>query len=207
MVVSVRTAAVVLALSCAPFACGAGGPAKPASPAKKPVASAKPPADDAPLPPHLQQFPGLFVRKGNEIVDAPPADIAVAKSYPRSTAKGAIIDGHRLTLLTAKQKYRVGEEIRVIHVHEVPIEGDPVYPMGPKPVRGEHVNGKLVTPDVVADVDPFIPEIYNGAVVPSPAVDYNWDITTYRFSAPGVRTIQWKLGRFMSNPLRIEIVP
>ena len=74
-----------------------------------------------------------------------------------------------------------------------------------KAIRGEYVNGKLVTPSVVADADPFIPAVYDGAVVPSPAVDYNCEITTYRFSASGTRTIQWKLGKFTSNILTIEV--
>ena len=188
------------------LACGSPSP-KPVSPPPKPVAKAQPPAPEEPLPAYLQHFPGLFVRKDSEIVEAPAADIEVAKSYPRSKDKGPVTDGHRITLLAKKRAYRVGEEIRVLHVHEINIDGEQVYPMGPKPVRGEYVNGKLVTPSVVADVDPFIPEVYDGMVVPSPAVDYNWEITSYRFSAPGSRAIQWKLGKYASNILTVEITP
>ncbi|MGZ3418225.1 MAG: hypothetical protein ACXWUG_03830 [Polyangiales bacterium] len=180
-------------------------PAKVASkpPPPKPSAS----APEEPLPPHLAQFPGLYVRKGDQIIDAPPADVAVAKSYARSKEKGAVVDGHRLTILAAKHRYRVGEEVRVIHVHEVVASGEMVYVMGPKPIRGELLDGKLATPMVLADGDPFVPEIYDGVTLQSPAADYNWEITSYRFSAPGTHRIQWRLGRFDSNVLTIEVGP
>jgi len=199
--------AVTIVLGAIVVACASPAPKPPPPPPPKPVAKASGSATDKPIPPHLQQFPGLFVRKGSEIVDAPAEDVAVAKTYPRLEAKGPIIDGHRITLLTKRRTYHVGEEVRVLHVHEIPEPGDNVYPMGPKAIRGEYVNGKLVTPSVVADADPFIPAVYDGAVVPSPAVDYNWEITTYRFSASGTRSIQWKLGKYASNILTIEIVP
>jgi hypothetical protein len=95
----------------------------------------------------------------------------------------------------------------VLHVHEVTVEGEQVFPMGPKPVRGELIDGKMVTATVLADVDPFQPEVYDGAVLQSPAVDYNWEITSYRFSAAGARTLQWKVGRFTSNALVLQIEP
>ena len=188
-------------------ACGGPGAPPPPAPRAKPIASASSPPPEAPLPAYLQHFPGLYVRKGSEIVDAPPADVAVAKSYARAKEKGPIIDNHRITLLAQKRAYRVGEEVRVIHVHEISGEGDQIYPMGPKPIRGELVNGKLVTPALLIDVDPFMPDVYDGPVLPSPAVDYNWEITSYRFSAPGVRTIQWKLGKFESNALSVDVTP
>lgn len=195
--------AVVLLL----VACGGTTAPPPPPPKAKPVAATSASASDAPLPAYLQHFPGLYVRKGSEIVDAPPADVAVAKGYARAKDKGPLVDGHRLTLLTEKSRYRVGEEVRVIHVHEIAVDGEQIYPMGPKPIRGELVNGKLVTPAVLVDVDPFQPSVYDGPVIPSPAVDYNWEITSYRFSAPGVRTIQWKLGKFESNVLTIDVAP
>lgn len=188
-------------------ACASSTPAPAPKPAPKPVAKASASAPEPPLPAYLTQFPGLYVRKGDQIVEAPAADVTVAKSYPRSADKGPLVDGHRLTLLSAKRTYRIGEEIRVIHVHEVAAEGEQVFPMGPKPVRGELIDGKMVTPTVLADVDPFQPEVYDGAVLTSPAVDYNWEITSYRFSAPGTRTVQWKVGKYVSNALVLKIVP
>lgn len=188
-------------------ACAASTPAP--APAPKPVASAPAAASASaePLPAYLEKFPGLFVRKGDQIVEAPAADVEVARGYARSATKGPLVDGHRLTLLTAKRVYRIGEEIRVVHVHEVAVEGEQVFPMGPKPVRGELIDGKMVTATVLADVDPFQPEVYDGVVLSSPAVDYNWEISSYRFSAPGTRTIQWKVGKFASNALVLQIVP
>jgi hypothetical protein len=185
-----------------------GAPASPpvaSAPPPKPSSSAPPPEE--PIPPHLAHFPGLYVRKGDAIVDAPAQDVEVAKSYPRSKQKGPVIDGHRITLMTAKRRYRVGEEVRVVHVHEVVTPGEVVYVMGPKPVRGEMLDGKMVTPLVLADGDPFVPEIYDGVTLQSPGVDYNWDITTYRFTAPGVHRVQWKLGKYESNVLGFEVVP
>lgn len=186
--------------------CGNAQPVATVAP-KPPPPKPAPSAPEEPLPPHLAQFPGLYVRKGDQIVDAPPADVAVAKTYPRSKDKGALVDGHRLTILASKRRYRVGEEVRVLHVHEVVAAGDMVYVMGPKPVRGEMLDGKLATPMVLADGDPFVPEIYDGVTLQSPAVDYNWEITTYRFSAPGTHRIQWRLGKFDSNALVIEVGP
>ncbi len=188
-------------------ACGSSAPPPAPKVSAAPPPAPKPSASESPLPPYLTHFPGLYVRKGDQIIDAPAADVAVAKTYPRAKDKGPAIDGHRLTLLTAKRTYRVGEEIRVLHVHEVEIEGEHVYPMGPKAIRGEVVDGKMVTATVVGDSDPFIPDVYDGTVLPSPGVDYNWDITSYRFSAPGRRTIQWRLGKYASNVLVLEIVP
>lgn len=196
-----------IALLVVGVACGGASSSPPRTPRAKPIAAMSSTTPEPPLPAYLQHFPGLYVRKGSDIVDAPAADVAVAKGYARSNEKGPIIEGHRLTLLTQKKTYRVGEEVRVLHVHEIAVDGDQIYPMGPKPIRGELINGKLVTPALVLDVDPFLPDVYDGPVLPSPAVDYNWEITSYRFSAPGVRTIQWKLGKFESNALSIDVSP
>jgi hypothetical protein len=51
------------------------------------------------------------------------------------------------------------------------------------------------------------PATYNGLTVPSPAVDYNYEITSYRFDAVGEHRIQWRLGALRSNVLTIEVVP
>lgn len=200
-----RVSGIVVVAAGFALACARSAPPPEPKP-KPPPPRASASVDEGPIPPHLASFPGLWVRKGTDVVEAPEADVAVAKSYPRAKDKGEVTDGHRLTLLTAKRRYRVGEEVRVIHVHEVVAEGEQVWPMGPKPVRGELVDGKLVTPSVLGDADPFVPTVYDGAVLPAPAVDYNWEITSYRFSAPGRRTIQWKLGKYASNVLVLEIV-
>ena len=165
---------------------GCGDKARPPMVApKSPPPAAPAPSASAPLSPWLEHFPGLYVRRGDEIVEAPPQDIAVAKSYARSSVRGPLLDGHRLTILTQRSRYRVGEEVRVIHVHEMLIPGDQLYVMGPKRVRGEYVDDRLVTPVVVGEmreVDPFAPIVYDGPTLASPGVDYAYEVTSFRFS-------------------------
>ena len=90
-------------------------------------------------------------------------------------------------------------------VVEVAQPGHTVYIMGPKPVAGEHVDGKLVTPAPPSGGDPLAPDTYDGATLPSPAVDYNYDITTYRFSTPGQRRVSWEMPPLKSNVLVLEV--
>jgi len=163
---------------------------------------------DANVPSHLRQFPGLSVRRGEQIVPAPEGDLGVARGYPTAPTKGAWIEQRRLTLLTARLRVHVGDPVRVIHVAETTRPGDQLYVMGPKPIRGEHVDGALRTPAAPASGDPLAPAgLYDGRVLPAPAVDYNWDITEYTFAAAGSHTIEWKLGPLVSNHLTLEVIP
>jgi len=155
--------------------------------------------NDNDLPEYLKHWPGLSMRQGDAIVQALPEDVAVAKSYPTAKEKGPLIGGQRITLLTKKTRYQAGEDVRVIHVLEIVEPGHQLFVMGPKAIYGELVDGKLVTP-----AEPP-PELYDGLVVDSPDVDYNYDITTYRFAEPGHHTIQWRLGALRSNTLELEI--
>ena len=156
--------------------------------------------DSESLSPYLKQWRGLSMRKGNEIVKALPEDVAVAKSYPTANEKGEIVGGTRLTILTKKKHYQVGEEVRVIHVIEVVEPGHELFIMGPKPVYGEYVDDRPVTSQR--------PEVqdYDGVVLESPNVDYNYDITSYRFFEPGHHRIHWQMGELRSNTLELEIV-
>lgn len=156
------------------------------------------------LPPHLARWPGLYVRQEQRIVDAPAEDQTVAKSYPSWPSKGALNSGMRITLLTKKTRYALGEQIRVIHVFEAPGAGIDVYVMGPKFVYGESVDGAPVSGAPELKTYPWL-GIYDGAVLKSPAVDYNYDITTYRFSEPGAHVISWQLGPLRSNAITVEI--
>jgi len=163
---------------------------------------------DANVPTHLRQFPGLSVRRGDDIVSAPEEDVELARGYPSAPGKGAWIDHRRLTLLTARLRVRVGEPLRVIHVVETTRAGDQLYVMGPKPICGEHVDGALRTTAAPASGDPLAPAgLYDGRVMPAPAVDYNWDVTEYRFSSAGSHTIEWRLGALVSNRLVVEVTP
>lgn len=132
-------------------------------------------------------------------------DIALANGYPGWPDKGPVTDGRRLTLMTEKTSGRVGEEIHVIHVAEVTEPGRQVYVMGPKQVFGEYLDGKLVTQAPPAQGDPLVPEMYDGATLPSPAADHNYEITAYSFAEPGRHEISWKLGKLHSNVIRLEI--
>jgi hypothetical protein len=153
---------------------------------------------------YLYRWPGLYVREGERVVDAPAADVAVARSYPQFDDKGSVTDGRRITLLTEKTLHHVGDEVRVIHVVEFTESGQRAYVMGPKPVHGEYVNDQLMTAPV-PEGDPLVPTTYNGVTLPTPAVDYNFDITSYRFETSGVYTIQWRLGSVHSNVLSIGV--
>lgn len=153
---------------------------------------------------YLYRWPGLYVREGERVVDAPAADVAVARSYPQFGDKGSVTDGRRITLLTEKAIRQVGDEVRVIHVVEFTEPGQRAYVMGPKPVHGEYVNDQLRTAPV-PEGDPLVPTTYNGVTLPTPAVDYNYIITSYRFATPGVYTIQWRLGSLHSNVLSIGV--
>jgi len=158
------------------------------------------------IPEHLRHWPGLFVRSGDQIVEAPPEDQALAQTYPRWSDKGPLIAGRRITCLTPKTTYGLNEGIHVIHVYEVVVPGHLVYVMGPKPVYGEYLDGRLVTLEPPQGEDPFVPANYDGRALPSPAVDYNYDVTIYSFSAPGRHQIDWRIGGLRSNTLEFEVV-
>jgi hypothetical protein len=78
--------------------------------------------------------------------------------------------------------------------------------MGPKKVYGEIVNDQLVSEPIPDWEDPLVPEFYDGVVLPSPALDYNYDITVYTFSKPGIYRIQWQMGDLQSNILTPEVL-
>ncbi len=152
-----------------------------------------------PLPPHLEQWGGMWVRAGEAIVEAPPEDVAAARSYPSWPDKGELVAGSRLTIISAKRKYRIGEEVRIIHVKETVEAGHSMRVMGPKTIFGEFVDGNLATEECDQGED------YDGAVINTPAVDYNYDVTSYRFSSPGKHNIYWQMHSLRSNTLELEV--
>ncbi len=157
--------------------------------------------------PHLRNAPvELYIRKGDKIEKAPQADLAVARSYPAWKDKGSFVGGNRATIMIAKTSYTVDEEIRVIHVFEITKAGATIYAMGPKKVYDEFVDGKLITEKFVQI------GAYDGMTTSSPGVDFNYEITSYRFDHPGVHTIEWNGAGFnegmkdlKSNTLKIEV--
>jgi len=150
---------------------------------------------------------GLYVRKDNQIIEAPQEDVLVAKAYQEWRDKGPLIDGRRLTIMAKKRAYHVNEEVRIIHVVEAPLPGYKIYVMGPKRIFNEYVNGHLQREAMSLDqTNPFSPADYDGRVLDSPAIDYNFEITTYSFADPGVYQICWQPGQWKSNLLEIEVL-
>ncbi len=159
------------------------------------------------MPGESHDRPALFVRDGDRLVEAAREDEEVAARYPAFPDKGPVVDGYRLTILSRQGAYGVGDPVRVIHVCEAVLRGTKLYVMGPKPVYDEDVDGKRATAATPPGEDALAPSTYDGRVVDGPAVDYNYEITEYRFDAPGTHTIQWRPRPFASNVLRIEVGP
>ena len=159
-----------------------------------------PSSDQANGPDYLHRWPGLFIRQGDQIVEAPPEDVEVAKRYPIFANKGTVVQGRRITIMCRATTYHVGEPVRVVHVLEVLEPGQKIFVMGPKAIYGEYVDDHLMTP---AAPDPA--QAYDGRVLDSPGVDYNYDISQYRFSQPGKHKIYWQMGEVRSNTLEIVI--
>ncbi len=153
---------------------------------------------------YQHRWGGLSVRRGDDLVDAPEADQTLAKTYPDWPAKGPATDGVALTIMTAKTSYAIGEEIRVVHVLDVSVPGRGVYIMGPKVANDEFVDGARTTPPPEIPTYPWVGN-YDGVVLPSPAIDFNYDITTYRSTTAGTHTLEWRLGGLRSNRIAIRV--
>lgn len=149
----------------------------------------------------------LFVRLGHRIVEAPEEDQAVLRRYGSWPEKGETHDHQRLTIMTRAGAYRAGEEIRIVHVYEVTGPGKELFVMGPKPVFGECVDEVLISAPPLG-AGPFGLLRYDGRVLPSPGIDSNFEITSYRFTEPATtHRIVWKVGELVSNTLVVEITP
>jgi hypothetical protein len=171
---------------------------------KQPRASHPPvtspiPVKPMPIPDYLKQPPDLSVRSGTDIVRAPAEDQATAATYAASPVRGPLANGARITILTARTAYKLGEEVRVIHVLEAPEPGTKLYVMGPKAIHSEYVDGVERTPPAPAA------QPYDGRVLDSPGADFNYDITTYKFETPGPHRIQWRADGRESNVIQIDV--
>lgn len=156
---------------------------------------------------HGTPIPRLYVRRGERLDPASDADKRLIQRYPDWPDKGEVVDRRRITIMTAATTAAPDEEVRVAHVFESLEPGEDVYIMGPKPVYGEYVDGKLATEVPQHPERPWTPAFYAGATLPSPAVDYSYEITSYRFAESGEHTIVWDLGVLRSNRLTITVVP
>ncbi len=200
------------AVSCSTSATGSSSQsaqlAAPAASATAAPTGAAGSAASAQLPAYLQRMAhaDLYARAGGKIVDAPAADLAVLQGYVAWANKGPLQEpsGQRLTIMTAKTHYTVGEEVRVIHVHEATKPGVELYIMGPKTAYGEFVDGVLAGPAASTDTS------YDGAVVPSPAIDHNYEVSVHKLAA-GTHTLQWKTvtmsspAQLISNELVVDV--
>lgn len=160
------------------------------------------------IPKYLIDRPSeLYARHGDKIVTAPAEDLAVARRYAEFPEKGKLSNGKCITIMVAKSTYRVGEKVRIIHVLEASEPGHKLYVMGPKPIENEFVNGKLAAPIRTGLAD------YNGRVMDSPGVDFNYEVSTHTFDTPGEHAIQWKGGghpiegdlKLVSNALKVLV--
>jgi hypothetical protein len=134
-------------------------------------------------------------------------DEVVARAYREWPDRGPVINGRQVTIMTNKNTYRVNEPVRVVHVMEATEPGHEIYVMGPKEVFGEYVDGRLQGEPPPDREDPFRPAEYDGRVVKSPGIDFNFDRTLYSFAQPGVHPIQWQPGGdWRSNTLEIRVV-
>ncbi|MGN6106098.1 MAG: hypothetical protein ACTHU0_13405 [Kofleriaceae bacterium] len=165
-----------------------------------PTAMPTPALPAGPVPAYLEKAPALQVRSDGAIVPAPAEDQAVAASYAKSPVRGPLSDGARITILTARTRYRLGEEVRVIHVLEAPTPGKDLYVMGPKEIYAEYVDG-------VERTGKQPTAGYDGAVVASPGADFHYEVTSYRFDKPGPHRIQWRADGRESNVIEIEVAP
>jgi hypothetical protein len=151
------------------------------------------------------EFRGLFYySEDGEIVEANQEDRDVLFNYYSYENKGEIIEDNRVTILTNKTKYRVNEEVKIIHVYESLTKGKELLINGPKRIYDEFVNGELVTEISSTKEYPWI-GLYDGITISSPDLDYGFDITNYKFSKKGLYVIQWNPGIYKSNKLNILI--
>lgn len=148
----------------------------------------------------------LYVCRNGTITKAPEEDILVAKGYYNTKNKGAVLNDRRVTVLSKKNNYEVKEEIRIIHVMELLAPGYPIYIMGPKSIYNEYVNDQIQNSATYSEEDdPFKPLNYDGRVLQSPGIDFNFEITVYSFDKPGTYRIHWQPGKLKSNTLMIHV--
>jgi hypothetical protein len=129
----------------------------------------------------------------------------VPEAYATWPDKGPLVDGRRLTLLAAATELSPGDTLRVAHVYEVTRPGESLYVMGPKPVYGEQLDGRTVTPPVPTGDHPLEPGVYDGRVLPTPGIDHNFELTSYTFEGPGRHELSWRVDDLVSNTLTVEV--
>ena len=130
----------------------------------------------------------------------------VAETSAGWRVMGPLFDGRRLTILAESTRLRRGETLVVRHVHEIDRPGEQLYVMGPKPIYGEELDGRVVTPPVPLGDHPLVPGTYDGVVLDSPGIDVNFEATEYSFDDPGRHELRWRVDDLVSNTLEVEVV-
>lgn len=144
---------------------------------------------------------GPFVRVGDPTPASSSEYHEILSEYESFGGKGPPSRGYRLTILPRSLSIRIDEVVTIVHICESLLEVASLYVMGPKPVFGEYVDDVLATEAPPPSEDPLIPSSYDGRVLPGPGIDTNYDVTEYRFTAPGRHSVQWRLGPHVSNTL------
>lgn len=149
----------------------------------------------------------IFDQSSGKFVAVPEADQKILRDYPYWVDKGPLLGGTRLTITTAKSDYTIGEHIHIGHIVEETDSTRILYIMGPKKVTDEYVNDSLKTQAAqdFRDDYPWLGLVYDGKTLQAPGIDYNFEITEYKFDQPGIYRIQWKPGKFASNTLTITV--
>ncbi len=149
-------------------------------------------------------FRGLYDRQGDEIIDAAAEDTKLAMSYPDFQGKGPVKDGTRLTIMVQNRVFAKGETIHILHFVEITRPGAELYIMGPKQVYGLYIDDHLMGEQAPDSQYPWV-GIYDGAVLPSPELDYNFEIGKYAMDVIGEHNIQWRIDGFVSNTVVVTI--
>ncbi len=147
----------------------------------------------------------VFDAAKKRFVDAREDDAKLIRDYPFWIDKGPLIDGTRLTLTCARLEYATGEPVRIAHIVEETSRERLLYIVGPKAIHDECVNDKPACAQQNTGDYPWLPASYDGEVLPTPGIDYNFEITQYVFDEPGTYRIQWRPGRYRSNVLHISV--
>lgn len=129
----------------------------------------------------------------------------IRRRYESWTDRGAASGGRRLTIMAATMELTAGEPVEIEHVVEALGPEHRLYVMGPKPVYGELVDGSPTGPEPPTWEDPLAPRLYDGATLPGPGIDVNFELTRHSFDEPGEHEIVWEAGGLRSNVLRVTV--
>ena len=150
-------------------------------------------------------IPPLQYRENGEWVTAPAEVQNLAQLFVDQPCKGQSSGGICLSILPSSTLVNLEESVFIIHVFESLSSQESLYPMGPKEVVGEYVNGSLKTAPASNGVDAWLSSNYDGPTVSGPGKDFHFELTRYSFDKTGVYQIVWKPGDLTSNTISISV--